>query len=151
MKRIILLASFLLVLSGMAFSADGANGWVWTKKADAMTDEVHYTFLKMTVDGNGPAIMLIYVTTDKHWVWGLIAQDSWTDKKTIDVTYRLGKDPAKDEFFIAEGGRFYTNVNDIAKFVTYPSIVLRPRTGEQDQYDMTGLSKTIKMAGINLQ
>jgi hypothetical protein len=141
----------MLVLSGVVFAADGANGWAWTKKADVMTDEVQYTFMKMTVDGDGPAIMLIYVPTTKQWYWGLISHDSWTDEDTLDVTYRLGKDPAKKEFFIAEGGRFYTTIKDIVKFVTYPAIILRPRTGEQDQYDMTGLAKTIKMAGLNLQ
>ena len=148
MKKIALAVGMFLAFSVAGFSNDGAGGWDWSKHDDAMTDQTQYIFLKMTVDDESPAIMLIYVPGENHWVWGLMRHETWTTDKEVDVTYRLGKEPAVDGFFMADRGRFYDNIKDLAKFLTYSTIVVKPQKGGQYKYDMTGLAKTIKMAGI---
>ena len=147
--------AFMVLFSVCGFLAaqdgDGVDGWLWSKSTDAMTDQVSITFLKTTVDDDSPAIMLLFLPEEKRWVWGLLQHDKWTSSDTVKVAYRLGKDKAQTHRFIADGGRFYTNLEDVAGFVSSQTVAVQPDGSLVFKYDLSGLAKTIAMAGVKLK
>ena len=143
---------------------EGVNGWEWVSATGPMTDVPYVNFVKQpTEQGSFLSNTALTVEYSQNvWLLGITRSLGWKNDK--QVTYRLGKDAAKNETFKSDGGMWLIHEGwvDIKKFLKYPQVLIRVEGDDTTlfgisqpattlQFDMTGLSETIKMAGLSIK
>jgi hypothetical protein len=169
-KRIVVAIGLAVLMGGSAYAQtsenavhEGVNGWEWIPATDPMTDVPFVNFAKEPNEqGFLNNIMLVVEYSQNVWLWGISRALGWKSDK--QVTYRLGKEAAKNETFRSDGGTYllHEGWTDIKGFLNYPQVLIRVENDDPTlfdvsqpattlQFDMTGLAETIQMAGLNVE
>lgn len=135
MKVIFGIVLALVMSACPSFAEAGVGGWTWTH------EEGLYTF-------NNDPFQVQFTPEVDYWSFGIGTDQQWDQSGEVHLV-KFGKDKPYTMQFAVLYNLMYIKIFDIEKFLKYPMVEIVLDSGKVS-CDLSGLAKTIKMAGLSI-